>query len=119
MAATSKMSELHLAIQKGDERKTRELLSQKNVNEDVKDENGWTPLHYASGCNHVNIARMLKKASVNMQVNNGFTPINLACQRGHFLVDMLSFWETRKRRKSKSRTIRGLLLFILHAWEVL
>ena len=51
----------------------------------TKDEDGFTPLHEATGAGHKEIAELLiaKGADVNAKDNNGWTPLHLAVDGGY------------------------------------
>ena len=51
----------------------------------AKDDNGWTPLHFAVYYGHKEIVELLitKGAEVNAKDNNGWTPLHLAVDGGH------------------------------------
>jgi len=50
----------------------------------AKDDNGWTPLHFAVYYGHKEIVELLitKGAEVNAKDNNGWTPLHLAAENG-------------------------------------
>ena len=51
----------------------------------AKDDNGWTPLHFAVYYGHKEIVELLiaKGADVNAKDNNGWTPLHFAAGRDH------------------------------------
>ena len=51
----------------------------------AKDDNGWTPLHFAVYYGHKEIVELLiaKGAEVNAKDKNGWTPLHLAVDGGH------------------------------------
>lgn len=73
------------AARDGDLEKVKELLKDDPNLVSSKDESGSTPLHYAAGHGHKDIAELLvaSKADVNAKDNDGATPLHLAAQNGH------------------------------------
>ena len=67
----------------------KRLLSIRNINVNVKDVNGETPLHFTAWIGHVGIARLLLQngADVNVRDTDGFTPLHCAAIHGN--VDIL------------------------------
>ena len=58
----------------------------------AKDDNGWTPLHFAVYYGHKEIVELLiaKGAEVNAKDKNGWTPLHLAVDGGHTeIADLL------------------------------
>jgi len=55
---------------------------------DVKDNYGWTPLHWAAMNGHLEVVKYLVEngADVNAKDNNGFTPLSLAAWKGSLNV---------------------------------
>jgi ankyrin repeat protein len=77
--------EIHDAAQAGDLAKVNALL---NAHPDLvfsKDKNGATPLHWAAGTGHKDVAELLlaNKADVNAKDKNGMTPLHWAAANGH------------------------------------
>ena len=83
-------TQLHFCVRKGLTTSVKRLLSIRNINVNVKDDlSGATPLHYAAGNGHIEIARLLLEngADVNVKSVGGPTPLHWAAQNGH--VDIL------------------------------
>ena len=82
-------TQLHHCVRNGLTYSVKRLLSIRNINVNVKDVNGDTPLHYAAANGHVEIARLLLQngAEVNAKGNDGWTPLHFAAFQGH--VDIL------------------------------
>lgn len=70
------------------------LPTQQKVNQfeieidDFVDESGWTPLHIAASIGNLEVLQLLlshePKPDVNLQTNNGSTPVHLATSKKHF-----------------------------------
>jgi hypothetical protein len=80
---------IHDAAKRGDLGKIVALLQ---ANPDLvfsKDNDGWTPLHWAVSAGHKDVVELLLnyKAEVNASANNGWTPLKLAMLRGQ--MDMV------------------------------
>jgi ankyrin repeat protein len=75
---------IHRAAADGDDTKLVELLSAADVDINVIDEEGITPLHEASASGHVGCTRILveKGADVNAHDNDGVSPLHEACANG-------------------------------------
>jgi hypothetical protein len=82
-------TQLHHCAENGLTSSVKRLLSIRNINVNVKDVNGWTPLHFTAWKGHIEIARLLLQngADVNARCNYGNTPLHLAAYHGH--VDIL------------------------------
>jgi hypothetical protein len=83
-------TQLHHCAINGLTTSVKRLLSIRNINVNVKDdEYGMTPLHYAAFKGHIEIARLLLQngAEVNAKSNRGSTPLYCAALNGH--VDIL------------------------------
>jgi hypothetical protein len=82
-------TQLHFCARNGLTTSVKRLLSIRNINVNVKDVNGETPLHYAAANSHVEIARLLLQngADVNAKDRWDRTPLHIAAFRGH--VDIL------------------------------
>jgi hypothetical protein len=82
-------TQLHHCAVNGLTTSVKRLLSIRNINVNVKDVYGWTPLHYSAENGHVEIAGLLLQngAEVNVRSNYGNTPLHLAAIRGQ--VDVL------------------------------
>jgi hypothetical protein len=82
-------TQLHFCASKGLTTSVKRLLSIRNINVNLKDWSGSTPLHYAAENGHVEIARLLLQngAEVNVKNNRGNTPLHCAAYHGH--IDIL------------------------------
>ncbi|MDR0140170.1 ankyrin repeat domain-containing protein [Metabacillus idriensis] len=83
--------ELVHAIYEGHIRKVR-LLVRCKTDADYKDQDGWTPLHWATQECQMEIIQYLlfKGANINSKDNNGFSPLYQAASEGRIkLVDFL------------------------------
>ena len=76
----------------------KRLLSIRNINVNLKDVSGDTPLHWAAYNGHVEIARLLLQngADVNAINNVGSTPLHYAAGYGH--IDILHLLVTFRSR---------------------
>jgi hypothetical protein len=82
-------TQLHHCAENGFTTSVIRLLSIRNINVNVKDVDGWTPLHDAARNGHIEIARLLLQngAKVNAKDRWDRTPLHIAAFRGH--VDIL------------------------------
>ena len=82
-------TQLHHCAVNGFTTCVKRLLSIRNINVNVKDVYGWTPLHCAARNGHVEIVRLLLQngAEVNAKGNGGYTPLHFAAICGQ--VDIL------------------------------
>jgi len=82
--------ELFEAVKKEGVEEVRKLL-ENGADVNAKDNDGYTPLHYAAIKNKVDFARLLveKGADVNAKSNDGITPLHVAAWGGH--VDVARF----------------------------
>jgi ankyrin repeat protein len=82
-------TQLHYCARKGLTTSVKRILSIRNINVNVKDVYGRTPLHWAARNGRIEIARLLLQngAEVNAKDNIGFTPLHFAASKGH--VDIL------------------------------
>jgi hypothetical protein len=88
-------TQLHHCAENGFTTSVKRLLSIRNINVNMKDdEYGATPLHDAAYNGHVEITRLFLQngAEVNVKSNGGFTPLHLAAYQGqveilHLLVE--------------------------------
>ena len=76
------------AAYEGNEQRVRELVAA-GAPLDLVNSGGWSALHWASGCGHVRIAKLLldgkyegKGADINLQNSNGWTPLMIVCISG-------------------------------------
>jgi ankyrin repeat protein len=79
-------TQLHHCSENGFTTSVKRLLSIRNINVNVKDdEYGGTPLHHAAYNGHIEIARLLLQngAEVNVKSNVGYTPLHWAAIHGH------------------------------------
>lgn len=85
--ASAETNELHRAAKKGDLTAVTKLLTESNMKMTVNavDENGFTPLMYASIIGDVTISEMLidSGADVNAQNQSGATALMLAAKYNH------------------------------------
>lgn len=77
--------EIHDAVRKGDLEKIKDMLIDNPDLISSKDDDGWTPLHFAVATDHKDIAELLlaRKAKVDAKDNNGNTPLLVASANGH------------------------------------
>jgi hypothetical protein len=82
-------TQLHHCARKSLTTSVKRLLSIRNINVNVKDVYGATPLHYAAANGHVEIIHLLLQngADVNARNNYGYTPLHYAARNGN--VDIL------------------------------
>jgi FtsZ-binding cell division protein ZapB len=82
-------TQLHFCVRKGLTSSVKRLLSIRNINVNVKNVNGSTPLHDAAWKGRVEIVRLLLQngAEVNAKDNHGNTPLHCAASDGN--VDIL------------------------------
>ena len=82
-------TQLHHCAENGLTSSVKRLLSIRNINVNVKDVSGGTPLHCAALYGHVEIARLLLQngADVNAKDNFGWTPLHFAAKYDH--IDIL------------------------------
>ena len=76
--------EIHDAAQKGDVERVKALLNENLELVSSKDQKDWTPLHYAVGFGHSDVAKLLlaHKADVNAKEKNGGIPLMFAAGNG-------------------------------------
>lgn len=85
------ISMLHVAVMNEDD-KTVDFLIGKGANVNSQDQGGATPLHIATRANFQNIAKTLlktKNIDINIQDNEGYTPIMRAISTGRSEIVML------------------------------
>ncbi len=85
------ISMLHVAIMNNDEKTTRFLI-EKNADVNIQDQGGASALHRATRANFermVNILLEAEKLDINIQVNEGYTPIMRAISTGRSDIIML------------------------------
>jgi hypothetical protein len=82
-------TQLHHCAENGLTSSIKRLLSIRNINVNVKDVIGSTPLHYAAWNGHVEIVRLLFQngADVNVRDNDGWTALHCSAWKGH--IDIL------------------------------
>lgn len=76
---------LHIASERDNYRFVKNLLESAHIQLDIKDQKGWTPLHYAvaSGNTRTVTALCLRKANANVRTpGDGATPIHYAASQG-------------------------------------
>jgi hypothetical protein len=78
-------TQLHHCAKNGLIYSVNRLLSIRNINVNMKNVNGWTPLHEAAFKGHIEIARLLLQngAEVNAKGNGGWTPLHCSACDGH------------------------------------
>ena len=83
--------ELLIYSKKGYKEKILEIIGQKGVDINYKNENGWTALHYACDEGNLKIAEILIKAhcDVNIKNNDKKTPLHYSVSRGYFDITKL------------------------------
>jgi ankyrin repeat protein len=83
-------AELFKAVRSGDVAKVRELL-RKRANSNIKDELGWTLLHYAAANGYADVAKLLLEygADMNARDASGWTPLHIAAANGYMDVAIL------------------------------
>ena len=66
-------------------------LIEKGADVHAKDNNGWTPLHWASYRGNLKMAQLLieKGADVHAKENKGWTPLHCASSKGHLEIAQL------------------------------
>lgn len=72
---------LHTAVKKNDQTRIKELIAN-NINVNMKDKLGWTPLHHACFLSHYDIAQLLLKAKADPNIHenrNRLTPLHISC----------------------------------------
>ena len=75
------------ASQAGNIRQVMEILAE-GADVNVRDGNGYTPLHWAVQEGYVGLAKLLmaKRANPNSADNEGFTPLGIACTKNHLNI---------------------------------
>jgi ankyrin repeat protein len=76
--------DLNAAASETDNEIVKQLVQTNNTDVNLKDSNGYTPLHYAAYLGHHDIILLLNdpRTDVNIQNNEGNTPMHLACLSG-------------------------------------
>lgn len=82
-----------LSVENGNLDSLKFFLDENDIDPNIRDEKGWTPIHVASYFGHLNIVKYLveeKYCTAHIKENNGFTPAMLANQEHHqFIVKYL------------------------------
>ncbi|KII64485.1 Transient receptor potential cation channel subfamily A member 1 [Thelohanellus kitauei] len=91
------------AAMKRNEAALTELLEYHNVNIEIKDTQGMTPLHYAAEQGCPRIAKILIEHKADLMALNkfGMTPLHLACEEGHPEVASLILSELKEKSPEK------------------
>ena len=78
-------TKLHIAANNGAYHVMREMLNEEGININVKDNNGWTALHFAAQSNHFEIIDLLleNKADPNLHDNQGNGPLWIAAMNAN------------------------------------
>jgi hypothetical protein len=77
--------EIHVAVIEGEIAKVESLLAEKPKLINAEDKNGFTPMHFAAGQGHKDVAELLiaKGADVNAKSKEGYTtPLHFAALKG-------------------------------------
>ncbi len=84
--STVSPSEFMYAVMKGDIFKVKLYLRQRNSNPNIRDQNGNTPLIYASMDGNLDMAMLLaiNGANINASNKNGMTPLMYASMNGNY-----------------------------------
>jgi tetratricopeptide (TPR) repeat protein len=80
-------NQLFVAVKNGDLQWVRDCIRGR-ANVDSKDNNNWTPLHYAAEKGYAEIVNILlqNRASINAENNGKATPLHFAARNGHIKV---------------------------------
>ncbi len=80
-------NQLFVAVKNGDLQWVRDcIIGRANV--DVRDNNNWTPLHYAAEKGYAELVNILlqNRVSINVENNGKATPLHFAARNGHIKV---------------------------------
>jgi tetratricopeptide (TPR) repeat protein len=79
--------QLFVAVKNGDIQWVRDCIRGR-ANVDSRDNNNWTPLHYAAEKGYVELVSilLLNRASINAENNGKATPLHFAARNGHIKV---------------------------------
>lgn len=91
------------------------LVKEYGADVNAQDDNGWTPLHMAAACGHIEVVRMLVMLGANPNVNHekGQTPLYRAAEGGHSEVVKLLLDELHAEAEAKNSA--GLTALLLAA----
>jgi tetratricopeptide (TPR) repeat protein len=80
-------NQLFVAVKNGDLQWVRDCIHGR-ANVDSRDNNNWTPLHYAAEKGYAELVNILlqNRASINAQNNGKATPLHFAARNGHIKV---------------------------------
>lgn len=84
----------------------RRLLDTSAVRPSLKDDKGWSPLHYASQNGHAPVVDLLLEHDYNPQIETSHdrdTPLHLACANAHTQVVSLLVSRISRRKLRKNR----------------
>lgn len=76
---------VHKACASGDIQQFKALTDRDKRLLVQRDQNGWTPLHYAACYNHIDIVEHILQRGINVNILNNYqrTPLHIACEKGH------------------------------------
>ena len=87
-----------LAAASGDDGCVRMILVHDCVDVNAADESGWTALHWATFCSHIETAMTLMKNGANLKARDlgGYTPLDRA---GPYRGEIEEYWERINKLK--------------------
>ena len=90
------------------------LISNPNINFNLKSNRGWAPLHYLARYGHYNLLLPiinLYNWDINIKDNNLRTPLHICCESGRY--EMAVLFLSLKNIEPNSIDINGVFYFIL------